>query len=124
MTNYSKLVGFTTFAFAVHTVEEVLTGLAVVDPLTLTVANMPTIEPMLVFLAVQVVLFSFLAWLVLKQPTNRWPYWILVLVMAFELDHVIRALAIRSYYPGVLTSVLIVLLIVPMWRAFIQPKKS
>lgn len=43
--------------------------------------------------------------------------------MIFELDHVIRAIAIGGYYPGLVTAVAILLFAIPYWRALLSENR-
>lgn len=111
-----RLVGLAIVLFVLHEIEELVTGFALIDPWTQTLANLFELPPALVFGIIQLVGAAFLIWVLVTRPTTRWPYWLVTAALAFELDHIVRSLAIHGYYPGVLTAIPLVLLIVPFWR--------
>ncbi len=107
-----------------HEIEELATGFVRVDPWTITAAQWLNLEPTLVFSVVQLAGIAFLGWLLTKRPTSRWLYWALGLIMIAELDHVLRAIARHSYYPGLATAIVILLFAIPYWWLILVPVKK
>ena len=102
--------------FVVHAIEEYSTGFLGLDPLFRSIAthHLPTIA---IYVVEQLLLVAILLW-AMYQP-QRWLLVFIGLLFIFEASHVIPALAQTSYYPGLLTAVLLLLLGFFYWRAVI-----
>lgn len=102
------LVLISTALLVLHSAEEFVLSLWQTDPLGLAVATFLGTSAGLVFGLGQVVLLALLAWLIIGRPRAAWPYWVLGTIMLFELDHIVRAIQITAYYPGLITAVALV----------------
>ncbi len=100
--------------FVAHAIEEYSTGLLGLDPLfrSITAHHLPTIT---LYIVEQLLLVAILLWTI-YQP-KRWLLVFIGLLFIFEVSHVIPALAQTSYYPGLVTAILLLLLGLFYWRA-------
>lgn len=103
--------------FALHTLEELTESFSSTDTWSLAAAHLTHTNSATVYLVGQLVLFGFLAWLIINQPTANGWYWLLGGIMLFELDHVIRSISSHTYYPGLGTAVFLLLWMIPYSRA-------
>ena len=94
--------------FIIHGLEEYFAGFANVDPVFKTVfgfLGLPVSN--LSFFIFQIVFWIILisVYLSLRKGHQLMPLMVLLgLVFVFEIHHIFRAIAIQSYYPGLVTS--------------------
>ena len=106
--------------FLLHAIEEYSTNFYVIDPSTQWAAAFLHVSPLAVFVGVQAIVALFLLCLLLKQNILLLAAFGLVLLV--ELDHPIHALFAGGYYPGVITSIPLVILALFFWKNFIKNK--
>lgn len=111
--------------FLVHAFEEYFTRFFDTDPLVSLLASQLSVSRQAIFLAVQLLWLGFLLSLFLVSRRVEVPRWLSVIVgLAFilELSHVGPAIASLSYYPGLYTSIFIVLAGIYYWKALLVSK--
>ena len=98
--------------FILHGIEEYLTGFYKIDPLFITIAQ--NINIFSLTLSAKFIIFQFIFWLLLiiafaqlkKEKTMLWFTILFSIIAFFELEHIVNALLIKTYYPGAITSLL------------------
>ena len=106
--------------FFLHAVEEYSTNFYAMDPSTQWAATLLHISAFSVFVGIQMVVALFLLFLLFRPNTLLLAAFGLILLV--EFDHPIHTLFSRGYYPGVITSIPLILLSLFFWRDFIRSK--
>jgi hypothetical protein len=122
-----KIILYATLAVMIlHIAEEFMTQLYSVDPLTLVGSRYLHMSPIVVYSIVQVlgVLFiSILAWISARNKFNKQLSIILGLLFIFELFHPYMAILNGSYYPGLYTGTILVVIGCFYWKEFLKLQK-
>lgn len=103
----------TLFAFAAHAIEELVSHFYDADTLIRAVAEHAGIARVYIFFFILIIPFLFLtAALILAMKRSVPPVvsFMILLLCFFESTHVIAAISNSSYYPGLITSVPILML--------------
>ncbi|OGI63742.1 hypothetical protein A2914_01025 [Candidatus Nomurabacteria bacterium RIFCSPLOWO2_01_FULL_41_21] len=97
--------------FVVHFLEEIFTDFASIDLSVLHLSKYFNLDQQITFSLIQIALFLFLAvLLVLVLSKKRIPFilsLIFSIISLYEFSHVYEALKTQSYYPGLITGVII-----------------
>jgi len=97
--------------FALHLVEELVAGFIETDGSIRYLSQHLSLDVTTTFFIVQMLLFSFLALLLLlilfKKNIPKLLIVVLVIISLYEFVHVYDAIRTWSYYPGLITGVLI-----------------
>ncbi len=106
--------------FIVHAFEEYSTGLLDLDPLFrwITAHNLPTVT---LYWIEQIALVALLIWAIYRP--NRWLVIFIGLFFIFEMTHIIPTLRHMSYYPGLVTALLLLTLGFQYWRELLKAQK-
>ena len=107
--------------YIVHAIEEYSTGILKLDPLFRWVesSHLPTV---ILYMVEQVLLVLLLFWAISKPKL-----WLLIfigLIFLIEILHIIPALKQMSYYPGLVTAILLLLLAYFYWKELILNFKN
>lgn len=107
-----------------HGIEEIWTGFYALDSFSLTVFG-----PLLGMSSAQstFIVFQVMLWLMflicyLLLFTERWrflPLGILGFFLFFELHHVVKAILIGGYYPGMITALILPIIGMYYWKALV-----
>lgn len=111
--------------FLVHAFEEYFTRFSDADPVISLLASQLSISRQAIFLVVQLLWLGFLLSLFLVSRRVEVPRWLSVIVgLAFilELSHIGPAVINFSYYPGLYTSIVILLAGIYYWKALLASK--
>lgn len=108
--------------FLIHGIEEYLTQFPTIDPIFTGIARHIPIDQNLLFILLQIVWLLFLTAIIIIAPSREkvaLRLMVLVgLVFIFELEHLIRAAVSQSYYPGLVTAVLLAIIGFTFWNEF------
>ena len=106
--------------FIVHALEEYSTGLLGLDPLFnwVTAHNLPTVT---LYWIEQIVLVALLVWAIYWP--KRWLVIFIGLLFVFEITHIISALRQMSYYPGLYSGMLLVIVGFFYWKESLKNYK-
>ena len=105
--------------FAIHVVEEYLTGAYALDPATQLMAAYLNIAPFAIFAGIATLLFLFLIYLLYNE--NVLTLLIFGLALAVELSHPIYSLVSGSYF-AVITSIPLIVLSFFFWKKFLKER--
>ena len=111
-----------TLLLVAHATEEYLSKFYDIDSSVQFLASNIGTTPLVALVLVHLVLALFLLILVFNQK-NKLLFAVLGLILLFESHHIIESVLIGSYYPGVITAVLIVVFCFFFWRRFILEVK-
>lgn len=100
--------------FIIHAVEEYMYGMVQMDPFFQKVSDFTQVPLNIVYFVEQLLLVLVLLWAV-YQP-RRWLHILIGAIFVFEITHVTRAISIMSYYPGLITGVLLLVLGGIYWK--------
>lgn len=98
--------------FVLHLAEETITSFYKTDYLTNFIANLSKLTPEVTFLLVEIVLFAFLALILLRIIFNKTLSIltvILIIISLFEFTHIYDAVVAKTYTPGLITGIAIFL---------------
>lgn len=117
--NIKGLLAIAIPVFIVHAIEEYSMGILTSDPFFLwaTLHGLPTV---VLYLLEQVVLVVLLLW-ALYQP-RRWLLVLIGLLFLFEFTHFVSAAQHMSYYPGLVTAIILVVLGLFLWKELLKNK--
>ncbi len=108
-----------------HTLEEMFYSFWDTDYLSQTIANALHVQPITVYFIGQVVLYVLVVFIFLKRSTQaRLLEVVLGLVLLFEVTHVVSAVGLHAYTPGLFTGVLLFVVGIFYWAKLLKNKKT
>ncbi len=115
--NINNLLKIAIPLFVVHAIEEYSTGILDLDPLFrwVTTHGLPTA---VLYTAEQIVLVALLIWAIYRPML--WLRIFIGLLFILEITHVIPALEQMSYYPGLVTAILLLILGFFYWKNLLK----
>ena len=116
-----KLVKLSIFLFIIHAFEEYYTGLLTIDPMFSRVSGLIKISSVTFYIAEQILLVAFLLWGVYRP--KRWVHIGIGILFIYEISHVISAIENLSYYPGLVTAVLLLIVGFVYWKELLKVNK-
>ncbi len=113
--------------FAVHLLEEVMTQFPALDPVTLFSAALLRIQPIILFIGIQLIGLCFLiigtVWA--SKMNHLLLRGVLALLCLSELTHLVPALNNQRYYPGAMSAIGLVLFGLFLgWSVHREPRKT
>ncbi len=113
----SNLLKIAVPLFVAHAIEEYSTGFLGLDPLFrwVTMHGLPTVA---LYTAEQIALVVLLVWAIYRPMLLLRIF--IGLIFILEITHIIPALAQISYYPGLVTAVLLLVLGFFYWKELIR----
>jgi hypothetical protein len=101
----------------VHTIEEIIFLFWKSDYYTPIIAKLFGLSPVVAYFLLQILLAVILIIILLKKetPKSMYLYFFPAIILVLELTHIVEALNKHTYTAGLITSVPLVLFIVPYW---------
>lgn len=103
-----RVIGFATFLFIIHGIEEYIAGFYKLDPLFIFLSQtISSLSLSTTFLIFQVLFWLLLIYLFISIKKEKALLWVTILfglLAIFELEHIVKAIAIRQYYSGAITA--------------------
>ena len=102
--------------FIIHAVEEYSRGLMKLDPFFRWIGS-KGLPVFIFYVGEQILLVTLLVWAI-YQP-KRWILILAGLLFIFEISHVISAIQVGGYYPGLVTGVMLIILGGFYWKGLL-----
>lgn len=109
--------------FYIHGIEEVMNNFYHVDSFILGIANFFNTIPQAVYWISHTAWWSLLVIVLLFLVGGRWVLHLMAvygLVLIFESHHLIKALTVSGYYPGVVTALFFPIIAFFFWRELVK----